>query len=95
MRTRPLLLFMAEYCGAGRSGAVGGVDSGFITKHYRKIPGHVFYHEVLKIRIKSTREELEGHFGGQSIVIAQGRMLLIDRTADTAYFAKLTAALSQ
>jgi hypothetical protein len=56
--------------------------------------GHIIYHEVLKIRIKFDGEELEGHFGDQSVVNSDGKMLLINRIADPAYFTKFTSALT-
>ncbi len=57
-------------------------------------PGRIIYHEVLKIRIKFSGEELEGHFGDRSIVNSDGKMLLINRIADPAYFAKFTSVLA-
>jgi hypothetical protein len=57
-------------------------------------PGHITYHEVLKIRIKFSDEELEGHFGDQSVVNSDGKMLLINRVADPVYFSKFTSALT-
>jgi hypothetical protein len=56
-------------------------------------PGHIIYHEVLKICIKFSGEELEGHFGDRAVVNSDGKMLMINRLADPAYFARLTAAL--
>ena len=56
--------------------------------------GHITYHEVLKIRIKFNGEELEGHFGDQSVVNSDGKMLLINRIADPNYFTKFTSALT-
>jgi hypothetical protein len=56
--------------------------------------GCIIYHEVLKIRIKSNGEELEGHFGDQSVVNSDGKMLLINRIADPTYFTKFTSALT-
>lgn len=57
-------------------------------------PGHILYHEVLKIRIKLNGEELEGHFGDQSVMNSDGQMLLISRIANPAYFTQFTSALA-
>jgi hypothetical protein len=57
-------------------------------------PGHIIDREVLKIRIKFSGEELEGHFGDRSVINSYGKMLLINRIADPAYFTKFISALA-
>ncbi|KAB1158333.1 hypothetical protein F7018_09120 [Tenacibaculum aiptasiae] len=49
-------------------------------------PGHIFYHEYLQVKNKKTGEIKEGHFGDESIINKNGKMLLVNRIADNAYF---------
>lgn len=56
-------------------------------------PGHVFYHEFLQVRSKTTGEFREGHFGDEAVINTDGKMLLVNRIADTAYFAWFETAL--
>lgn len=49
-------------------------------------PGHIFYHENLQVQNKKTGEIREGHFGDESIINKEGKMLLVNRVADNAYF---------
>lgn len=49
-------------------------------------PGHLFYHEFLQVKSKATGEIKEGHFGDESVINQEGKMMLVNRVADTAYF---------
>ena len=57
-------------------------------------PGHIMYHEVLKVRIRATGQVLEGHFGDAAVVGPGGKQLLMNRVADPAYFEAFDKALS-
>lgn len=49
-------------------------------------PGHLFYHEYLKVRSRASDEIREGHFGDEAVINSKGKMLLVNRVADSAYF---------
>ena len=56
--------------------------------------GHLFYHEVLEVYVKSENRIMEGHFGDESISNRNGKMMLINRVASAKYFEEFTSALS-
>ena len=72
------------------------VEFNSVASHnlYEPHPGHVFYHEVLKVRFRATDAYNEGHFGDEAVINESGKMLLMNRVADPAYFAAFDAALS-
>lgn len=57
-------------------------------------PGHIFYHEYLKVRSKTSGEVKEGHFGDEAVINHEGKMLMVNRVADTAYFEWFGKALA-
>lgn len=57
-------------------------------------PGHLFYHEFLKVKNKQTGEIKEGHFGDEAVINSAGKMLLVNRVADNAYFEWFGASLA-
>lgn len=48
--------------------------------------GHIFYHEYLRVKSKKTGEVREGHFGDEAVINKEGKLLLVNRVADNAYF---------
>jgi len=56
-------------------------------------PGHIFYHEALKVRHIESDEIRVGHFGDEAAIDADGKMLMVNRVADPAYFDWCGAAL--
>ena len=57
-------------------------------------PGHIFYHEYLKVRSKTSGEVKEGHFGDEAVINHEGKMLMVNRVADSAYFEWFGKALA-
>lgn len=57
-------------------------------------PGHLFYHECLVVKNKHTGEIKEGHFGDEAVINRAGKMLLVNRVADSAYFEWFGASLA-
>ena len=57
-------------------------------------PGHLFYHEVLTVRLRDSGLVLEGHFGDAAVVGPAGTLLLVNRVADPAYFEAFDRALA-
>ena len=56
--------------------------------------GHLFYHEALEVCIKNEDRIMEGHFGDESVLNKDGKMMLINRVASVKYFEEFTNALS-
>jgi len=56
--------------------------------------GHLFYHEEVKVFVKSARITLEGHFGDESVINENGQMILINRIASEKYVEEFTSYLS-
>lgn len=56
--------------------------------------GHLFYHEALEVYIKSENRIMEGHFGDESVLNKNGKMMLINRVASAKYFEEFTKALT-
>ena len=56
--------------------------------------GHLFYHEAVEVYLKKENKILEGHFGDESVLNKDGKMLLINRIASKKYFEEFTKALS-
>jgi hypothetical protein len=56
--------------------------------------GHLFYHEALEVYIKSENRSIEGHFGDESVLNRDGKMMLINRVASVRYFEEFINALS-
>ena len=56
--------------------------------------GHLFYHEAVEVYIKSEKRIMEGHFGDESVLNQNGKMMLINRIASAKYFEEFTGALS-
>ena len=56
--------------------------------------GHLFYHEEVVVYLKQPDKIIEGHFGDESVVNGNGKMLLINRIASSQYFEEFTNALT-
>lgn len=56
--------------------------------------GHLFYHEALEVYLKEEDKILEGHFGDESVLNGEGKMMLINRVASAKYFEEFTGALT-
>lgn len=55
-------------------------------------PGHIFYHEMVRVRVRATGEVREGHFGDEAVVNKDVKMLLVNRIADPLYYEWLGTA---
>ena len=58
------------------------------------VEGHIFYKEVLKVESKASGEKNEGHFIDETVINKDGKMLLVNRIADDAYFEWFNKVLS-
>jgi hypothetical protein len=58
-------------------------------------PGHIFFEEEIRLKIKETGEELIGKFVDEDVINSDtGQMVLIQRKADPKFFERLYSVLS-